>query len=177
MKIAPAQGSKASSMDYKRSLLETYAINERANQLLLSSIHVDAWRAAPPSGKGRCIADIAAHIHNVRLMWLAAADKSAKLPAKLDAEKITREQLQASLKASAAAIHALLQKALEDPTGRVPNFKPDVVAFIGYLIAHDSHHRGQISMLARQVGHPLPAKVGFGLWEWGAIWRDCGFTR
>src|SRR5271157_361467 len=177
MKIAPAQNSKASGMDYKRSLLETYAINERANQLLLSSIHEEAWRAAPPSGKGRSIAGIAAHIHNVRLMWLAAADKSAKLPAKLDSEKITREQLQASLKASAAAIHALLQKALEDPTGRVPNFKPDVVAFIGYLIAHDSHHRGQISMLARQGGHPLLPKVGFGLWEWGAIWRDCGFTR
>jgi len=177
MKTAPAQRSKPTRMDYKSSLLETYAINEKANQIMLDSIHEDAWSAAPPSGKGRCIADIAAHIHNVRLMWLAAADKSAKLPAKLDSEKITREQAQASMKASANAIHALLQKALEDPSGRVPNFKPDVVAFAGYLIAHDSHHRGQISMLARQVGHPFPAKVGFGLWEWGAIWRDCGFTR
>jgi hypothetical protein len=52
-----------------------------------------------------------------------------------------------------------------------------VVAFVGYLIAHDSHHRGQIAMLARQVGHPLPAKVGCGLWERGALWRSCGFGR
>ena len=177
MKTAPAQASKPPAMDYRKSLLETFSINEKANQILLSSIAADAWHAAPPSGKGRSIADIAAHIHNVRLMWLAAADKSAKLPAKLDPEKASREQVQGSLKASADAIHGLLQKALEDAAGKVPNFKPDVVAFVGYLIAHDSHHRGQISMLARQVGHPLPPKVGFGLWEWGAIWRDCGFGK
>jgi len=52
-----------------------------------------------------------------------------------------------------------------------------VVTFVGYLLAHDAHHRGQISMLARQVGHPVPPKVGFGLWELGALWRDCGCSR
>jgi uncharacterized damage-inducible protein DinB len=35
-------------------------------------------------------------------------------------------------------------------------FRPDVAGFLGYLIAHDAHHRGQITMLARQLGHPLP---------------------
>jgi len=56
----------------------------------------------------------------------------------------------------------------------VPNFKPDVVAFVGYLIAHDSHHRGQISMLARQVGHPLPGQSG--LWAVG-VGRDMARLR
>jgi uncharacterized damage-inducible protein DinB len=50
----------------------------------------------------------------------------------------------------------------------VKSFKPDVAAFFGYLIAHDAHHRGQIAMLARQVGHPLPQKAMFGMWEWGS---------
>lgn len=174
MPSAPAPGAKTSSLDYKKSLLDTFAINERANQLLLANIAAEAWVSPPPSGRGRSIADMFAHIHNVRLMWLAAANKAAKLPAKLDGDKSTREEIQAGLKASANAIHALLQKSLDDPTGRVPNFKPDVVAFVGYLVAHDSHHRGQISMLARQVGHPVPPKAGFGLWEWGTLWRDCG---
>lgn len=40
-----------------------------------------------------------------------------------------------------------------------------------------SHHRGQISMLAPQLGHPVPAKTGFGLWEWGTLWRECGFGK
>src|SRR5216684_5320835 len=76
--------------DVKRSLLEMFAINERANQKLLASVGEAAWRAAPPGGKGRTIAGIASHIHNVRLMWLAAADKSAKLPGKLNDEKVSR---------------------------------------------------------------------------------------
>ena len=176
MKQAVASASKTAGIDFKKSLLETFAINEKANQFLLGQIAEAAWQAAP-SGKGRCISDIACHMHNVRLMWLSAAAKGAKLPAKLAPDKATRPQVQAALKASARAIHQLLTKAVEDPVGRVPNFKPDVVAFVGYLIAHDSHHRRQITMLTRQVGHPLPAKVGFGLWEWGSLWRECGFGK
>jgi uncharacterized damage-inducible protein DinB len=44
---------------------------------------------------------------------------------------------------------------------------PDVAGFVGYLIAHDAHHRGQITMLARQSGHAIPQKAMFGMWEWG----------
>lgn len=110
-------------------------------------------------------------------MWLTAADKNAKVPPKLEPERATRAEVQKALKASAEAIRALVEKSLDDPGGKVPNFKPDVVAFVGYLIAHDSHHRGQIAMLARQVGHGLPPETGFGLWEWGSLWRDCGFGK
>jgi hypothetical protein len=51
--------------------------------------------------------------------------------------------------------------------GRIKGCKPDAASFLGYLIAHDAHHRGQISMLARQLGHPLPPSGVFGMWEWG----------
>jgi len=171
MKPALAAG-KPATLDFKKSLIESFRVNERANQLLLSNLDDKAWHATPPTGKGRTVADIAAHIHHVRLMWLTAADKSAKVPAKIEPKTATRAQVQAALKSSAAAIEALLAQALEDPAGRVPSFKPDVVHFVGYLIAHDAHHRGQIGMLARQVGHPVPAKAGFALWEWGTLWRQ-----
>jgi len=177
MPPVPSPGAKTAALDFRKSLLETFAINEKANQLLLSHVAEAAWQAPPPSGKGRSIADLASHIHHVRLMWLSAADKTAKQPAKLDPAKALRPEVQAALRASAAAIHTLLAKALDDPAGKVPHFKPDVVAFVGYLIAHDSHHRGQIAMLARQVGHPVPTKTGFGLWEWGSLWRECGFGK
>jgi uncharacterized damage-inducible protein DinB len=176
MKSALALGAKApAALDFKKSLLESFAVNEKANQLLIGNIRDAAWQADSPTGKGRSIADVAAHIHHVRLMWLSAADKTAKVPAKLGPDKASKEQVQAALKASASAIEKLLEKALEDPAGKVPNFRPDVVAFVGYLIAHDSHHRGQITMMARQVGHPVPPKIGFGLWEWGRLWKECGF--
>jgi len=69
---------KSSTIDFKKSILETFATNEKANQLLLNNIEEAAWQAPPPSGKGRSIADIAAHIHHVRLMWLSAADKKCE---------------------------------------------------------------------------------------------------
>ncbi len=177
MPTTAALGSKSPSLDFGKSLLETFAINEKANQLLLGHIADAAWQAPPPFGKGRSVGAIAVHIHHVRLMWLSAADKTAKLPAKLDPHKATGAQVRTALKASADAIHALLAKALDDPAGKVPHFKPNVVAFVGYLIAHDSHHRGQIAMLAKQVGHPVAPQIGFGLWEWGSLWRDCGFGK
>jgi uncharacterized damage-inducible protein DinB len=164
-------------LDLKRSLLETFAINERANQVLLASISDAAWDAPSPTGKGRTISDIAAHIHNVRHMWLVVSAKGTKIPAKVDRHSATRTEVMESLAKSAAALEKLIEKTLADPQGKVPNFKPDVVAFVGYLIAHDSHHRGQISMLARQLGHAVPAKTMFALWEWGTLWKESGFSR
>jgi uncharacterized damage-inducible protein DinB len=175
MSPTASPGSKTASLDLRKALRETFAINEKANQLLLGTITEAAWHAAPSSGKGRTIAEIAAHIHHVRLMWLSAADKSGKLPAKLQPDKATQREVQAALTQSAVAVDSLLQKALEDLAGKVPNFKPNVVAFVGYLVAHDSHHRGQIGMMARQLGYPIDKKAAYGLWEWGSLWRDCGF--
>jgi uncharacterized damage-inducible protein DinB len=37
---------------------------------------------------------------------------------------------------------------------------------LSYLVAHEGHHRGQIVMLARQLGHRLPVSVSGGLWQW-----------
>lgn len=162
------------AFDSKRSLLNTFLINEQANQLLLRNLEAAAWQATPPTGKGRTIAAVAAHLHNVRLMWLAAADKNSKLPAKLDGERVSVKDVQEALTKSASAICKLLEKGLADTAGRVPNFKPDVVAFVGYLIAHDAHHRGQMAMLARQVGHPVPSKASYGLWEWGTLAKEAG---
>jgi len=177
MKTALAPGAKATTMDLRRSLLETFAVSQKANELLLANVSDAVWQVPPPTGKGRTIAAVASHMHSVRLMWLAAADKTAKLPAKIADEKASREDVSQALRSSAAAMTKLLEKGLDDPAGKVPNFRPDVVAFIGYLIAHDAHHRGQIGMLARQLGHAIPAKAGFGLWEWGTLWKECGFTR
>jgi uncharacterized damage-inducible protein DinB len=147
------------------ALLNAFAINERINQYLLDNLPSEAWRAEPAEGKGRDIAAIVAHMHNVRVMWLKAA-KGRVIPDQLDRNKVTVAQAKRALEASADALNGVLQGALETD-GRVKGFKPDVAAFFGDLIAHDAHHRGQIAMLARQVGHPLPQKAMFGMWEWG----------
>src|SRR5262249_28868365 len=121
----------------------------------------------PPGNKGRTVAAVVAHMHNVRVMWLKAAAKGSKIPKQLDRAKITPAQAVKPLEESRAALAAVLPSSMETD-GRVKGFRPEVGGFFGYLIAHDAHHRGQVCMLARQTGHPLPQKAMFGMWEWGS---------
>jgi uncharacterized damage-inducible protein DinB len=177
MSPAVAPQGKILALDFKKALLEASVINEKANQLLLNNIPDVAWRAVPPSGKGRTIADIAAHIHHSDLMWLSAREKSAKAPAKLPPDKATRQEVQTALKESSDACGSLKQKAVDDPAGTLANYKLNFVAFVGYLITPDSHRRGQVIKLARQLGRPVDTKAADGLWEWGSLWHNCGFGR
>jgi uncharacterized damage-inducible protein DinB len=153
-----------------QALLTSFDTNDRINQYLIENLPTEAWRAEPPQGKGRTIAAIVAHLHNVRVMWLKAAAKGSKIPEQLDRASVTPAQATKALEQSRAALSAVLKSALESD-GRIKGFRPDVAGFFGYLIAHDAHHRGQICMLARQVGHPLSQKAMFGMWEWGTRGR------
>src|SRR5450755_517802 len=146
------------------ALLSAFDTNDRINQYLLENLPAEAWRAEPPAKKGRDVAGIVAHMHNVRVMWLKAT--KGKVPEQLDRLTVTPAQAKKALGASRAALREVLRMALE-ADGRVKGFCPDVAGFVGYLIAHDAHHRGQITMLARQSGHAIPQKAMFGMWEWG----------
>jgi len=149
-----------------RALLSAFDTNNRINQYLIENLPAKAWSAKPTDGKGRTIAAIVAHMHNVRVMWLKAT-KADDIPEQLDRGKVTVKQAIRALENSRIALQKVCQHALETD-GRIKGFRPDVAGFFGYLITHDSHHRGQIAMLARQVGHPLPQKAIFGMWEWGS---------
>lgn len=148
-------------------LVETWNINDRINRYLLAAVPDDALGCVSAS-KGRTVAEQFAHIHNVRLMWLKEA-APALLSGLAKFEKgagITAPGLAAALEASGAAIAQLIADRQTDDA-RVKGFKPHVTAFVGYLISHESHHRGQIVLTLKQSGHPVDKKTGFGLWAWG----------
>ena len=157
----------APAFSLNEALLIAYDTNDRINQYMIENLPAEAWRAEPPEGKGRTIAAIVAHIHNVRVMWLKAAAKGSEIPEQLDRFTITRNEALKGLAKSHDAVARVLSAALASD-GRIKGFKPDVAGFVGYLISHDAHHRGQIAMLARQCGHPLSQKAIFGMWEWGS---------
>jgi uncharacterized damage-inducible protein DinB len=48
------------------------------------------------------------------------------------------------------------------------------VEMLCYMISHEAHHRGQVCMLAHQLGFRLPNKVMSGIWNWEKLWKDCG---
>ena len=153
--------------DLADGVVDALDLNQGANRLLFGALADDAWNADPPWGKGRTIAAIASHMQNVRLMWLKslAPAEAAKL-GKADRRTITRDEALASLEASHEALRAAVSVAAHGD-GRIRDFPRGVAAFVGYAIAHDTHHRGQICALLRQLGHRLPDKVTFAMWEWG----------
>jgi len=163
----------AAAFSLSEALLTSFDTNDRINQYMIENLPAEAWRADPPEKKGRTVAAIVAHMHNVRVMWLKATAKGSRIPEQLDRSSVTPSQAVKGLEQSRAALSAVLKSALESE-GRVKGFKPDVAGFFGYLISHDAHHRGQVCMLARQVGHPLPQKAMFGMWEWGSRGKEVG---
>jgi uncharacterized damage-inducible protein DinB len=151
-------------------LVLSWRMSDRINQYLIDQLTDEAWTAKPPGGKGRTVAALFAHMHNVRLMWLRAADKTAALPGKAEKGDLTRAVAKTLLEQSADAIARLLERTLA--SGRVSGFPPNASAFLAYILSHDAHHRGQATMLARLAGHPLPAQAGFGMWEWNKRWQE-----
>ncbi len=170
--------------DVREALLSTYAINDAMNQLILSHLDPRAWRAAPPGHKasGRTIAAVFAHLHNSRLVCLKNSAPHLKCPARLDPDRCTMKQAAAAHKKSAAQCLKMLTEALStDPKRRVikflrgswtPTWAADATMF-AYMFSHEAHHRGQILMLAHQLGYRLPDAVAYGIWN--KLWREAGF--
>ncbi len=70
------------------ALLNAFETNDRINRYLIDNLPKDAWAGKLADGKGRTVAAIVAHMHNVRVMWLKAA-KWEKIPEQLDRATVT----------------------------------------------------------------------------------------
>lgn len=163
------------------ALLRIYAINDAMNQLILSHLDPRSWRAEPPGpkGHGRALAAIFAHLHNSRLVWLRNSAPHLKCPAPLDPDRCTMKQAAAAHKQSAAQCLRMLTDALSDGANRrvskflrgswAPTWPADATMF-AYMFGHEAHHRGQILMLAHQLGYRLPDAVPYGIWN--KLWRQ-----
>jgi hypothetical protein len=105
-------------------------------------------------------------------MWTKSigAQHGVRVPRSVDLQTVSQRELLRELEKSSKGIVALLKLGV-GRGGKVPpavwqNFPTDVVHLLNYFVAHEAHHRGQLVMIARQLGHQLPKEVTAGLWQW-----------
>jgi uncharacterized damage-inducible protein DinB len=171
--------------DFSQVFPEIFLVNDRINQLILENLDPNAWRAKPSGRSVRPIAAIFTHMHNIRRKWLRLSAPHLKLPAQLDRSRCTQKQARSAFAESAQRCSEMLAEAVAGPGSRVKQFLrdgwakpwPSGTAMLAYMISHEAHHRGQICLLAHQLGFPLPTKTGYGMWIWEKLWKECGFTH
>jgi len=164
-----------SALDQRDLLLGAWRTNNRVTVFLLENLPKDLWAAKVPGTSRRTIRMIAGHIHNARCMWIKTlgAEFGIAVPRAVDRQKVGPKELIPALNRSSRGMISLLKLGC-DQGGRLPassaytwrNLPLDVGHVLTYFVAHEGHHRGQIVMLARQLGFRLPVEVTGGLWHW-----------
>ena len=174
------------SVDLRGTILASWRTNARVTAYLIEQLPAPLWTAAVPGAPQRTVRMIAGHLHNARRMWIRTLgqEHGVAIPAAVDRRTVTRRALLSALEHSARGIESLLQLGIA-AGGQLPpskryvwrNLPLDVGHVLTYFVAHEGHHRGQIVMLARQLGHRLPGTVTAGLWQWTTRARETRWTR
>ena len=153
-------------------LIDSWRTNNRVTVYLIENLPSELWSMTIPGSSRRTIRSLAAHLHNTRCMWIKmiAARHGVKVPRTVDARTVKPSDLSRALERSSEGMIEVIQLGAARggtiPAAAWQNFPTDLVHFLNYFVAHEAHHRGQLCLLARQLGHRLPAEVTAGLWQW-----------
>jgi len=167
--------------DFEAMLLTAWQTNCRATEYLIGHIPASLWASKIPGHPRRTVRSIGAHLHNARCGWTRTlgAEFGVPTPQRVDQKKVTRRQLIAALKRSSNGIAALLKMGCAHG-GNIPpskayvwrNLPLDVAHVLAYFVAHEAHHRGQMTLVARQLDRELPSEVTDGIWQFRTFSRQ-----
>lgn len=166
--------------DLRATVLAAWRTSDRVTTDLVRQVPLQLWRATVPGAPRRTVGSIAAHFHNSRRGWIRTlgAPHGVSVPDRVDHRTMSRGELVAALRVSGRGIMALLELGIAEggavpPTKRYVwrNLPLDVGHILAYFVAHEAHHRGQIVLIARQLGQRLPRAATDGLWQWSSIVR------
>lgn len=152
--------------DLAQQILATWDRHQEVLLFLLEKVPEDGLAAKPTGSRGRDVARQFAHLHRVRLGWVHHHEtgKRPKLPRVDKGPPPPREEIRQWLEQSGLAVREWLERAVRgEAAPRM--FGKMTVRWLGYLIAHESHHRGQILLALKQNGMRLPEEIAVqGVW-------------
>jgi uncharacterized damage-inducible protein DinB len=161
-----------------RDIIAAWHTSHRVTVYLIENLPPELWSQSVPGVPRRTVRMIAAHIHNARCMWIKmlGARHRVPVPRTVDGRRVKPAELSRALSRSSHGIVRLIRLGVARG-GAVPraawqNFPTDLPHFLSYFVAHEAHHRGQLVLLARQLGHRLPPAVAAGIWQWNTRGRD-----
>lgn len=151
-------------------LVEAWLVNNRVDLRLIGELSPEALACSLSARGGRSVGQQLAHVYYVRRRKLEAGDKTlvASLPVVTREEGHDKDLLLSAFEGSGEAVAELIRRSAESD-GRVKGFRRGIVALVGYLIAHDAHHRGHILLTLKQSKIRRPPALQMGLWDWNKI--------
>ena len=153
-------------------LIAAWHTSHRVTVYLIENLPPELWSRSVPGSPRRTVRMIAAHIHNARCMWIKMLGTGHRIPIPrtVDGRRVRPPELVRALSRSSEGITRLIRLGVARggvvPRAAWQNFPTDLPHFLSYFVAHEAHHRGQLVMVARQLGHRLPSGVTAGLWQW-----------
>jgi uncharacterized damage-inducible protein DinB len=159
-------------------LIDAWRTNNRVTTYLIERLPIRLWSMPIPGAPRRTIRMLAAHLHNSRCRWIKALGSRDGIaaPAFVDLRRVSQAALVRALSRSSEGMIRLFELGIvrggSVPRSTWQNFPTDLEHFLSYFVAHEAHHRGQLVMLARQLGQRLPSEVTNGLWQWNRRSRE-----
>jgi hypothetical protein len=102
-------------------------------------------------------------VESVRRTFARMGGARPGLPS-LDRQTVTPAQARRALQQSTDDLARLFEPALRSRQARVKGMPRRVIDMLTYLIQHDAHHRGQICLLARDLGHAFNGDDTMRMW-------------
>jgi uncharacterized damage-inducible protein DinB len=159
-------------------LIAAWRTNDRATVLLVEHLPFALWSRQVPGIPRLTVGMIAAHIHNSRCRWIKSlgASHGVEVPQLVNLRRVRPAELVKALSRSSEGMVRLIELGMAHG-GRLPratwqNFPTDLHHFLSYFAAHEGHHRGQLCMVARQLGQRLPRAIAGGVWQWTRLSRE-----
>jgi len=173
MRVTRERPTRTDPTEPGRAAVEAWRTINDVTVFLVERIPPELWAAPVPGFHRKTVKSIAVHLHNSRVGWIRTlgSEHGIAVPARVDEKTVTRRQLAAALNRSGRGMVHLLELGAANG-GSIPpskryvwrNLPLDVGHVLAYFAAHEGHHRGQIVMLGRQLGKPLPREAIEGLW-------------